>query len=86
MPRRAGRRAFLAFTYGLGTGIPFLVVALAFQQGMRVFSLARRHAVLVTRVGGTLLIIVGLLQVTGAWTAALTWLRVPWISGYELPL
>jgi len=29
---------------------------------------------------------IGVLQVTGAWTAAMTWLRIHWISGYELPL
>jgi cytochrome c-type biogenesis protein len=50
------------------------------------FAAARRHARLITRIGGALLITVSLLQVTGAWTAALTWLRVHWIGGYELPL
>jgi cytochrome c-type biogenesis protein len=82
----AGRGAFLAFVYGLGIGIPFLVAALAFQRGMRAFSFARRHAALVTRAGGAMLVIVGVLQVTGAWTAAMTWLRIHWVSGYELPL
>jgi cytochrome c-type biogenesis protein len=82
----AGRGAFLAFVYGLGIGIPFLFISLAFQRGMRAFSFARRHAALVTRLGGAMLIIVGVLQVSGAWTLAMTWLRVHWISGYELPL
>jgi cytochrome c-type biogenesis protein len=82
----AGRGAFLAFVYGLGIGIPFLVAALAFQRGMRAFPFARRHAALVARTGGAMLVIVGVLQVTGAWTAAMTWLRIHWISGYELPL
>ena len=82
----AGRGAVLAFVYGLGIGIPFLFVALAFQHGMRAFSFARRRAALVTHVGGAMLVIVGVLQVTGAWTVALTWLRVHWIGGYELPL
>src|SRR6266704_77208 len=82
----AGRGAFLAFVYGLGIGIPFLVVALAFQRGMSAFGFARRHAALVTRIGGALLIAVGVLQVSGAWTVAMTWLRVHWIGGYELPL
>src|SRR5216684_1749555 len=82
----AGRGAFLAFVYGLGIGIPFLIVALALQRGMRVFGFARRHAPLVTRIGGAMLVAVGVLQVTGAWTVALTWLRVHWIGGYELPL
>jgi len=82
----AGRGALLAFVYGLGIGTPFLVVALTFQRGMNAFSFARRHAALVTRIGGAMLIAVGVLQVTGAWTVALTWLRVHWIGGYQLPL
>jgi cytochrome c-type biogenesis protein len=82
----AARGAFLAFVYGLGIGIPFLVIALAFDKGMRAFSFARRRAALVTRVGGAMLVVVGVLQVTGAWTVAMTWLRVHWIGGYELPL
>jgi len=36
--------------------------------------------------GRAMLVIVGVLQVTGTWTAAMTWLRIHWISGYELPL
>src|SRR6266700_1743695 len=82
----AGRGAFLAFVYGLGIGIPFLVVALAFQKGMSVFGFARRHAALVTGIGGAMLVAVGVLQVSGAWTVAMTWLRVHWIGGYQLPL
>ncbi len=82
----AGRGAFLAFVYGLGIGIPFLFVSLAVQRGMRVFGFARRHAALVTRIGGAMLVAVGVLQVSGAWTMAMTWLRVHWIGGYQLPL
>ncbi len=82
----AGRGAFLAFVYGLGIGIPFLFVSLAVQRGMRVFGFARRHAALVTRIGGAMLVAVGVLQVSGAWTVAMTWLRMHWIGGYELPL
>jgi cytochrome c-type biogenesis protein len=82
----AGRGALLAFVYGLGIGIPFLFVSLAFQRGMRAFGFARKHAALVTRIGGAMLIAVGVLQVSGAWTVAMTWLRVHWIGGYQLPL
>ena len=52
----AARGAFLAFIYCLGLGIPFLIVALAFQRGMRVFGFARRHARLVTAIGGGMLV------------------------------
>jgi cytochrome c-type biogenesis protein len=82
----AVRGAVLAFIYGLGLGIPFLIVALAFQRGMTAFQWARRHAKLITRIGGGLLVLVGVLEVTGAWTAALTWLKVHWVGGYSSPL
>ena len=82
----AGRGAFLAFVYGLGLGVPFLIVSVAFQRSMRVFGYARRHAQLVTRIGGALLVAVGVLEVTGAWAAALLWLKIHWIGSYQAPL
>ena len=33
-----------------------------------------------------MLVIVGVLQVTAAWTAMMTWLKLHWIGGYQLPL
>jgi len=82
----AVRGAVLAFVYALGLGIPFLLVAFALERGMRLFGFARRHARLITRAGGLMLIAVGLLEVTGAWAAAVSWLQVHWISGYTAPL
>jgi cytochrome c-type biogenesis protein len=82
----AGRGAFLAFVYGLGLGVPFLIVSLAFQQSMRVFALFRRHARLITRIGGAMLVVVGLLEVTGAWATAITWMKVHWQGNYQSPL
>jgi cytochrome c-type biogenesis protein len=82
----ASRGAFLAFIYGLGLGVPFLIVSVAFQRSMRVFGYARRHARLVTRIGGALLVVVGVLEVTGAWATAMTWLKIHWIGGYQPPL
>jgi cytochrome c-type biogenesis protein len=82
----AGRGAFLAFIYGLGLGVPFLIVSMAFQRSMRVFSYARRHARAVTRIGGALLVAVGVLEVTGAWATAMTWMKIHWIGSYQPPL
>jgi cytochrome c-type biogenesis protein len=82
----AVRGAFLAFVYCLGLGIPFLIVALAFQRGMRAFGFARRHARLITAIGGGMLVLVGVLEVTGAWSAAITWLQVHWLQGYSAPI
>ena len=82
----AARGAFLAFVYCLGLGIPFLIVALAFQRGMRAFGFARRHARLITAIGGGMLVLVGVLEVTGAWTAAITWMQIHWFQGYTTPI
>ena len=82
----AARGAFLAFVYGLGLGIPFLIVAVAFSRMVNVLSFFKRNARLVSRIGGVLLVAVGLLEVTGAWTSAITWLHTHWFSGYNLPL
>ncbi len=82
----AARGAFLAFVYGLGLGIPFLVVAVAFQRLVGVLNFFKRNARMVTRIGGVLLIAVGLLEATGAWTAAVSWLQTHWFSSYELPI
>jgi cytochrome c-type biogenesis protein len=82
----AVRGGFLAFVYGLGLGIPFLIVAFAFERVMGALAFFRRHAREISRIGGAFLILVGLLEVTGAWTTALIWLREHWVSGYHLPL
>jgi cytochrome c-type biogenesis protein len=82
----AVRGALLAFVYCLGLGIPFLIVALAFQRGMRAFGFARRHARLITGIGGGMLVLVGVLEVTGAWSAAIIWLQVHWVQGYSAPI
>ena len=62
-----------------------MIVAFALDRGMSVFGFARRHARVITRVGGLLLIAVGLLEVTGAWSSAMLWLKVHWLSGYNAP-
>jgi cytochrome c-type biogenesis protein len=81
----AGRGAALSFTYSLGLGLPFLLAAVSFDQAMRRFGFARRHARAVMRVGGVLLVAVGVMEVTGWWTLLMNQLR-PLVSGAQLPL
>lgn len=78
----AWRGAFLALAYSLGLGLPFIAAALLFARGMTGFGWARRHAVLVMRVGGLMLVVIGVLQVTGGWTYVINHLR-GWVSGYS---
>ena len=82
----AVRGAILTVAYGLGLGIPFLIVALAFERGVAAFGFARRHARAFSVVGGAMLVAVGILEVTGAWSSALLWLKTHWISSYQSPL
>jgi len=82
----AARGAFLAFIYGLGLGIPFLIVAAAFQRAVNVLGFFRRHARLISRIGGAMLVVVGVLEVTGAWTSAINWLHAHWFTSYSTPL
>jgi cytochrome c-type biogenesis protein len=82
----AARGAVLAFVYALGLGVPFLLVSFGFQAAMRTFAFARRRARLITRVGGAMLVCVGLLEVTGAWSTLMAWLQVHWVSNYQPPL
>ena len=64
-PVRAG---FLGLAYSLGLGIPFLLAALGFGWATRAIGFLRRHIRVVNIIGGVLLILLGVLMVTGIWT------------------
>lgn len=81
----AGRGAALSFAYSLGLGLPFLLAALGVQRAFTVFAFARRHAQAVMRVGGLLLVLVGLLEVTGVWTRLVIELQVI-VANWQPPL
>jgi cytochrome c-type biogenesis protein len=82
----AVRGAILTFAYGLGLGVPFMIVALAFERGVTAFRFARRHVRAFGLAGGAMLVAVGVLEVTGAWASALLWLQTHWIANYQSPL
>jgi cytochrome c-type biogenesis protein len=75
----AARGALLGVAYCLGLGVPFVLVALGARWAMGATSFLRRHARTVTRVGGAILVLVGLLLLTGAWTEIMGWLR-SWLA------
>jgi cytochrome c-type biogenesis protein len=81
----AGRGAALSFAYSAGLGIPFIVAAASVQKVMASFGWARRHARVIMRVGGGMLVLLGLLQVTGLWLYVISWLRT-FIVGWTVPL
>lgn len=73
----AGRGALLGAAYCVGLGLPFVLVSLGYARGLRALGPLRRHRVLVQRVGGVLLVVVGLLLVTGLYEAMVEALRAP---------
>ncbi|MCI4063718.1 cytochrome c biogenesis protein CcdA [Micromonospora sp. R77] len=69
------RAVVLAVAYCLGLGVPFVVFGLGFQRLLGVFRAVRRNSRWVTRIGGALLILIGLALVTGGWQNFLIWLQ-----------
>jgi cytochrome c-type biogenesis protein len=63
----ATRGALLTLAYCLGLGIPFVVVALLFRHAIGALAVVKRHYAVITRFGGALLVVVGILLVTGLW-------------------
>ncbi|MFG1718302.1 cytochrome c biogenesis CcdA family protein [Micromonospora chalcea] len=69
------RAVVLAVAYCLGLGIPFVVFGLGFQRLLGVFRAVRRNSRWVTRIGGALLIAIGLALITGGWVNVVIWLQ-----------
>lgn len=81
----ASRGAFLTLVYCLGLGIPFVLAALGFGRFMHAVVWFRRHQRLVSIVGGSLLIAVGIMLVTGVWDSLVGEMQT-WVSGFEAPI
>lgn len=80
----AGRGALLSGIYALGLGLPFIAAGLAYRRMLGAVKLIRRHQAWVTRIGGLMMVAVGVLLVTGWWDFAVTWMQINLISGYEV--
>lgn len=79
------RGAFLAFVYCLGLGIPFLVAAFAFRKMMGAVGWVRRHQLWMMRLGGAMLVTVGVLMLSGGWDWMISETR-SWIRGFDVPV
>jgi cytochrome c-type biogenesis protein len=69
------RAVLLALAYSAGLGVPFVLFGLFFRKLLGVFRAVRRNSRWVTRVGGVLLVLVGIALVTGGWDHFLVWLK-----------
>ncbi|MFF5990688.1 MULTISPECIES: cytochrome c biogenesis CcdA family protein [Prauserella] len=79
------RGILLVLAYCLGLGLPFILLALGAQWAVRTTGWLRLHKRKVQLVGGAMLVVVGLLLVTGLWGALVAWLRGP-IAGFTTPI
>lgn len=80
-----GRAALLGLAYSLGLGIPFVLLALGLGWATKSVSLVRTHIRVVNLIGGSLLIVLGLLMVTGLWGQWMSVLQGV-IGSVQLPL
>ncbi|MFI8996401.1 cytochrome c biogenesis CcdA family protein [Streptomyces sp. NPDC053542] len=79
----AGRGALLTIAYCIGLGLPFILVALAFRKALGAFGWVKRHYVWVMRTGGGLLVVIGVLLVTGIWDSMMSELQ-SWTTGFTV--
>jgi cytochrome c-type biogenesis protein len=63
----AVRGAVLSVAYCLGLGVPFVLVAMGMGWVTGTLNALRRHARVVSQLGGTLLVVFGVLLLTGTW-------------------
>jgi cytochrome c-type biogenesis protein len=78
----AWRGALLSLAYCAGLGLPFVATALAYRRALGAFGAVKRHYPLVMRIGGGMLVLIGVLLVSGLWGDLTIELR-SWISGFE---
>jgi cytochrome c-type biogenesis protein len=77
----AARGALLSAVYCLGLGLPFVLVGLLYRRALGAIGWVRRHTDVVMKVGGALLVVIGLLLVTGLWDDLTIGLR-SWAGQY----
>ena len=78
-----GRGALLLAVYSLGLGVPFVLVALLLGRVNPVLNWLNRHALIINRVAGGVLMVLGLLILTGWIGPVVGWLSmfIPKLGG-----
>ena len=71
----AVRGAVLSFGYCIGLGLPFIASGLFLDKSEKLRKVLVKSGNKVSRVGGVLLIVIGLLQLTGLWTDLMIQIR-----------
>ena len=71
----ATRGAILSIGYSLGLGIPFILSGLFLDKSKKLRAFLLGKGATITKVGGVLLIVIGILQITGLWLDLVIWIR-----------
>ncbi|HEX4247046.1 MAG TPA: cytochrome c biogenesis CcdA family protein [Pseudonocardia sp.] len=79
------RGVALTLAYCAGLGVPFVVIAVGAARAVRALAWLRRHVRAVQVSGGVLLVLVGVLLVTGVWGQLVAGLQTS-IAGYTPPI
>ncbi|HET9141014.1 cytochrome c biogenesis CcdA family protein [Actinophytocola sp.] len=82
----AARGYLLVLIYCLGLGLPFLLIAFGASWAVRASGWLRRNGRVIQYVGGGLMLVVGVLLVTGLWGELTAWLRSALVADTRLPL
>ncbi len=80
------RGVTLAAGYCAGLGIPFIAIAAGYQRAGRLSAWLRTHRRPIQLTGGIMLLLVGLLMVTGVWELAITWVQARMITNFTTVL
>ncbi|UQX01611.1 cytochrome c biogenesis protein CcdA [Streptomyces sp. RerS4] len=79
----AARGALLMVVYCFGLGLPFILAAIAFRKALGAFGWVKKHYAWVMRIGGGMLIVTGLLLVTGTWDSIVGEMQ-GWTNGFTV--
>jgi cytochrome c-type biogenesis protein len=82
----AARGYLLVLVYCLGLGLPFLLIALGAGWAVRASGWLRRNGRVIQYAGGGLMLIVGVLLVTGLWGELTGWLRGTLVADTTSPI
>lgn len=78
--------ALLAFIYALGIGLPFIAIAAGFTWATKSIGFVKRHIRAFNIAGGVLLMVLGVMLVTGIWNAFAAWLQFEVFGYFQLAL
>ena len=80
------RGAVLGLAYCVGLGLPFLLLAAGWSRAVTASAWLRRHHRGIQLFGGAMLLLIGVLLVSGLWDQLITQLQIRLVSTYVTPL